>query len=171
MTILAECPRCRKKQGAKNRACVCGEDLVQAKKSKRIRYWIDYRVKGKQRREPVRSRSRMQSRLEASDTKEGQGKAVPLGDEAYRVLSKLPRPLHGGFVFLYNGRAIEHRFETAIKTACKSAGIPWGRKEKGGFIFHDLRHTFVTDMRRAGGGAHGDNGDHRPCDYGHECAL
>lgn len=89
-------------------------------------------------------------RLEASDTKEGQGKAVPLGDDALRVLSRLPRPLHGGFVFLYNGRPIEHRFETAIKTACKSAGIPWGRKEKGGFIFHDLRHTFVTDMRRAG---------------------
>jgi integrase len=37
-----------------------------------------------------------------------------------------------------------------MKTACKGAGIPWGRKDKGGFIFHDLRHTFVTDMRRAG---------------------
>ena len=38
-----------------------------------------------------------------------------------------------------------------MKTACKGAGIPWGRKDKGGFIFHDLlRHAFVTDMKRAG---------------------
>ncbi len=334
MSILAECPRCRKKQAGKNRLCQCGEDLIQAKKSKRIRYWINYRLPGgKQRREFVgysiqeardaegkrrgqkrenrifemlpeanmtfnelaewylslekvkalasfrtvegylkkfnqefgnvivsnikladlenlqerrkkeglkpktvddefnyakgmvikgfdndllggnilkvfrkvkktlegdaNRRDRVLSvdefkalqkkaprhlkdiltvgywtgmrkgeiinlmwdrvdlkerfiRLERSDTKERKPKAIPIGEEINRVLARLPRPIHGGHVFLYNGRPILKRFETALKTACKEAGILWGREVKGGFVFHDLRHTFITDMRRAG---------------------
>jgi len=34
--------------------------------------------------------------------------------------------------------------------ACGKAGIIYGRFKKGGFIFHDLRHTFNTNMRKAG---------------------
>ncbi len=34
--------------------------------------------------------------------------------------------------------------------ACKKAGIPYGRFVKDGFVFHDLRHTFNTNMRMAG---------------------
>ena len=37
-----------------------------------------------------------------------------------------------------------------LQSVCEKAGIIWGRDVKGGFIFHDLRHTFVTDMRKAG---------------------
>ena len=54
MAILAECPRCHKKQAAKNRLCICGEDLIKAKRGQRVRYWINYRLpNGKQRREAV----------------------------------------------------------------------------------------------------------------------
>ncbi len=53
MSVLAECPVCHKKQAGKNRLCSCGEDLVKAKKSQRVRYWIAFRVEGKQRREAV----------------------------------------------------------------------------------------------------------------------
>lgn len=54
MAILAECPICHKKQSAKNRLCSCGEDLVKAKRSKKVRYWIQYRFPGgKQRKEFV----------------------------------------------------------------------------------------------------------------------
>lgn len=54
MSILAECPYCRKKQSVKNRVCTCGADLMKAKGSQRVRYWINYRMPdGKQRREPV----------------------------------------------------------------------------------------------------------------------
>ncbi len=88
--------------------------------------------------------------LEASDTKEGKAKSVPIGEELYKVLSKLPRPILGGHVFLYNSKPIRNRFETALKRACGKAGIVWGREVKGGFVFHDLRHTFVTNMRKAG---------------------
>ena len=54
MAILAECPRCHRKQAGKNRLCSCGEDLVKAKRSQRVRYWITYRLPGgKQRKEAV----------------------------------------------------------------------------------------------------------------------
>ena len=54
MAILAECPKCRRKQSAKNKICLCGQDLDKAKRSKRVKYWIGYRLPGgKQRRELV----------------------------------------------------------------------------------------------------------------------
>ena len=37
-----------------------------------------------------------------------------------------------------------------MKNACKKAGIVYGRFEKDGFIFHDLRHSYVTHARKAG---------------------
>jgi integrase len=54
MAILAECPICHKKQATKNKVCKCGWNLDDAKKSKKVRYWIGYRMPdGKQRRESV----------------------------------------------------------------------------------------------------------------------
>ena len=54
MAILAECPICRTRQSVKKKACKCGEDLDKAKGSKRIVYWISYRLpSGKQKQEPV----------------------------------------------------------------------------------------------------------------------
>ena len=38
----------------------------------------------------------------------------------------------------------------ALKKACKGAGITYGPFAKDGFVFHDLRHTFNTNMRKAG---------------------
>lgn len=56
MAILAECPICHRKQATKNKVCKCGENLDKAKKSKRVRYWITYRLPGgKQRKEAVAS--------------------------------------------------------------------------------------------------------------------
>lgn len=54
MAILAQCPACHRKQSNRNKLCACGEDLDKAKRSKRIKYWISYRMPGgKQRRESV----------------------------------------------------------------------------------------------------------------------
>lgn len=54
MAILAECPGCHSKQASWHKKCPCGEDLDRAKQSKRVRYWIQYRVPGgRQRREFV----------------------------------------------------------------------------------------------------------------------
>ena len=54
MAIFAECPSCHTKQSKRNKLCSCGEDLDKAKRSKRVLYWIDYRLPdGKQKREPL----------------------------------------------------------------------------------------------------------------------
>jgi len=56
MAILQECPICQNKMSIKKRKCRCGQDLVKAKKSKRVRYWLQYRLPGgKQRKEYVGS--------------------------------------------------------------------------------------------------------------------
>ncbi len=45
MAILAECPRCHRKQAVKNRNCAgCESDLVKPKRAGKVRYWIHYRV-------------------------------------------------------------------------------------------------------------------------------
>jgi len=64
MAILAECPRCKRKQGNDNDLCLsCGQDMKKLKKSGNVRYWISYyipdgrdksgKVKYRQRRELV----------------------------------------------------------------------------------------------------------------------
>lgn len=55
MAILAECPRCHKRQAIKNKICTCGDDLDKEKRRKKVRFWIVYRLPngGKQRWEPV----------------------------------------------------------------------------------------------------------------------
>jgi predicted nucleic-acid-binding Zn-ribbon protein len=46
MAVLAECPRCRKRQYVRNKLCSCGEDLVKSKRSNKVKYWIAYRLPG-----------------------------------------------------------------------------------------------------------------------------
>ncbi|MBW2005776.1 MAG: tyrosine-type recombinase/integrase, partial [Deltaproteobacteria bacterium] len=46
MAILAECPACHRKQSIKHKLCKCGEDIKKAKDSKRVKYWIHYRLPG-----------------------------------------------------------------------------------------------------------------------------
>lgn len=53
MGVLVEC-LCHKKQSLRNKVCSCGVDLVKAKRSNRVNYWITYRLPGgKQRRELI----------------------------------------------------------------------------------------------------------------------
>jgi integrase len=88
-------------------------------------------------------------RLEATDTKDKEARTIPICDELYTILLKLPRSIHDNHVFLYKGEPIRD-IRTALKNACDKAGIGYGRFVKDGFVFHDLRHTFNTYMRKAG---------------------
>lgn len=88
-------------------------------------------------------------KLKAIDTKTGEPRTCPICNDLYYVLKKMPRALHDPHVFLYKGKPIED-IKTAFKTLCEKAGVPCGRKVKGGLTFHDLRHTFNTNMRKAG---------------------
>ena len=55
MSILAECPACGRLQRLSAKACInCSNDMDRSKKSRTVRYWINFRLPGgKQRREPV----------------------------------------------------------------------------------------------------------------------
>lgn len=52
MAILAECPICHRKQSIKNKQCAgCGDDLEKQKRNDNARFWVVYRIDGKQRKE------------------------------------------------------------------------------------------------------------------------
>ena len=87
--------------------------------------------------------------LEAEDTKDMEKRSIPICDELYEILKVIPRNLHNPHVFTFRGKPVSD-IRTGIRKACEKAGIKYGRSAKGGFIFHDLRHTFNTNMRKAG---------------------
>ena len=88
-------------------------------------------------------------KLEAADTKDKEPRVIPICNKLYEILSAIPRAIHDPHVFLYKGQPIKS-INRSLRTTCKEAGIIWGRFVKNGFVFHDLRHTFNTNMRKAG---------------------
>jgi integrase len=56
MSVLQECPQCRMRQKTGNKRCRCGADLDKAKKSKKVRYWVAFRLPdGTQRQESLQN--------------------------------------------------------------------------------------------------------------------
>jgi integrase len=88
-------------------------------------------------------------RLKAKDVKEGMPKTIPISKPLRSVLMQIPERGRQGYVFTYAGSQIKD-IRDGIKTACQKTDTPYGRFVKNGFIFHDLRHTFTTNARRAG---------------------
>jgi len=88
--------------------------------------------------------------LEADDTKDKEPRKIPILSELYKMLNEIPKAIHDKHVILYNGKPIKRDFRASLTRACELAGIPYGRFIKGGFIFHDIRHTYNTNMRKAG---------------------
>ncbi len=87
--------------------------------------------------------------LEEEHTKTREKRYVPISSNLYKVLESIPRPIHTNHVFLYRGYRLK-TIRASLRKACEKAGIPYGRRTKDGITFHDLRHTFNTNMRKAG---------------------
>ncbi len=86
-------------------------------------------------------------RLEASDTKTGEGRIIPLTDELYETLilqhqRRATECPDCPYVFFRKGRRIGD-FRCAWHRACREAGVP-------DLLFHDLRRTGVRNLVRAG---------------------
>jgi site-specific recombinase XerD len=77
-------------------------------------------------------------RLSAADTKEASAKSIPIPAEALDVLRDIPRNISGR---VFDGS--EDHYSKAFARLCVACGVD-------GLHFHDLRHTAVTNMRRAG---------------------
>ncbi|MCP4160578.1 MAG: site-specific integrase [Deltaproteobacteria bacterium] len=85
--------------------------------------------------------------LEEEHTKDSDKRIVLICDDLYKYIKDLN--VKSDFVFIYDGHPVVD-IRKGLKNACKKAGIIYGRDKKNGFIFHDLRHTFNTNMRKAG---------------------
>ena len=81
-------------------------------------------------------------RLPAPRTKTESARAVPIHPKVAETLKKLPRGLHTARVFLLDGEPF-YEFRKAFRTGLKSAGIT-------DFLFHDLRHVAINNLRKAG---------------------
>jgi integrase len=83
-------------------------------------------------------------RLKADDTKTRESRIIPLSPELVALFKELQktRALRVPQVFLRDGQPMLS-MKGAFRQACKAAGIK-------DFVFHDLRHTAITNMRRAG---------------------
>jgi integrase len=81
-------------------------------------------------------------RLTASRTKTDSARSIPIHPEVKVMLESLPRGLHTDRVFLFDGKPF-NEFKRSWKTALKNAGIT-------GFVFHDLRHCALNNLRKAG---------------------
>ena len=88
-------------------------------------------------------------RLTAKDTKDKEARDIPICDALYKILKAIPVDIRDNHVFLYKGKPIRD-IRTALKNACVATDIPYGRSQKDGFVFHDTRHTFNTNMRKSG---------------------
>jgi integrase len=91
--------------------------------------------------------------LDGPHTKEQEPRGVPINAKLLEVIKAIPARVADAdadrHVFKYQGVPFTD-MRDALEEACKKAGVVYGRFEREGFVFHDLRHTFTTNMRRAG---------------------
>lgn len=80
--------------------------------------------------------------LKGEETKTGFSRKIPISPILHECLSNQPRSIRSDKVFHYHGKGMGE-FKHSWQSALKKAGIE-------DFRFHDLRHVFVTRMRRAG---------------------
>jgi len=87
--------------------------------------------------------------LDATDTKDREARRIHICELLYNILKDVPKEIHDNHVFLFKGKPVKD-IRTALTRACRVAGIPYGRGVKDGFVFHDTRHCFNTNMRKSG---------------------
>jgi integrase len=82
--------------------------------------------------------------LDAADTKTSAPRSIYLNEILHGLFKELAKVRHIGHarVFTYHGKPVKRIFHS-FKSGCAAAGLK-------DFRFHDLRHTFNTNMRKAG---------------------
>ena len=72
----------------------------------------------------------------------------PLSSRAIEIVNARRELQDGGpFIFTPAGNPIESNYRT-LKTVCAKLGVPYGRYNEDGFVSHDLRHNFGTEIMR-----------------------
>ena len=81
-------------------------------------------------------------RLGGDRTKNKEGRPIPLHPNLVRMFHAMPRPIHGGRVFLKNGKPF-NKCSKGFKAAVERSGLK-------DWTFHDLRHVAINNARLAG---------------------
>ena len=76
-------------------------------------------------------------------------KFFPLSTRAAEIVERRTEENAGEYLFSPNGLPIEANYRT-LKQICDDLGIVYGRYKSGGFVTHDLRHNFASEMADAG---------------------
>jgi integrase len=87
---------------------------------------------------------------EPGQVKNRQPHAIPLEERPREIVQRLwtNRRLDCPYLFHRDGERLGN-FKKAWAAACRKAGFPVGRKN-GGYVFHNTRHTAVTNMVHGG---------------------
>jgi integrase len=88
-------------------------------------------------------------KISLSDTKTDIPRDIPITEQLASILKAIPRTLGVNNVFTYRGKPFSD-VRTGLIKACENAGVAYGKKVEGGFVFGDLRRTAKTLMARAG---------------------
>ena len=129
------------KQSAKRRRCNIADDLE-------MRYETGFR-----RSEVACLKPNQYKREEQAlrDVKRIKTKTVtkffPLSRRAVEIIESRLVNLDSEFIFTNTGKPDEYSYQI-IKEACKEIGLNYGTFADGGFVPHDLRHNFATDITR-----------------------
>jgi integrase len=81
-------------------------------------------------------------RLNPGETKNDEGRVIPLSGMTMFMLNRLPKV--SDFLFTYKNKPLRN-FKTGWAAACKAAGKGYEH-----FLFHDLRRSAVRNMVRGG---------------------
>ena len=87
--------------------------------------------------------------LKADHTKTNKARNIPMTKEILDILRRIPTDLRSLHIFTFKGKAF-HNMRGSVRRACDKAGIPYGMRVEGGFVFRDLRSTCKTLIARAG---------------------
>jgi integrase len=87
-------------------------------------------------------------RLPKDIVKEKRDKVIPINHHVHTLLRGLGTRFAGGPVLTYAGRPLGDS-KKGVEAACKRAEIIYGKNVEKGFIFHDLRRTFKSNMATA----------------------
>lgn len=74
-------------------------------------------------------------------------KFFPLSRRAAQIIENRLESNGGEFIFTRAGKPAESDYRT-LKNACEELKIPYGRYTENGFVVHDLRHNFASEIVR-----------------------
>jgi integrase len=74
---------------------------------------------------------------------------IPLGERGVKIVEERRKVQDDSiYIFTPEGSPIESEYRT-LKNVCEKLNITYGRNIDGGFVPHDLRHNFATEILRS----------------------